>query len=133
MNIVLNVMKKYYTRGYDQIMISVGEGRYTVKLESHKIGNDRLVIITGGEEDHIGSATLIEAKGHLQTMIKKGHKDHIISEKMANIIYDTIGKDLLVVCGIHIDDASKEEIDILMDNAQVCVDIFLKETDGRRS
>ena len=52
---------------------------------------------------------------------------------MANIIYDTIGKDLLVVCGIHIDNASKEEIDILVDNTQACVNIFLKETDGRRS
>ena len=114
-------------------MISAGEGRYTVTLKSHKIGKDRLVIITGGEEEHIGSVTLIEEKGHLQTMIKKGHQDHIVSEKMANIIYDTIGKDLLVICGIHIDDASKEEIDILMDNAQACGDIFLKEIDGRRS
>ncbi len=108
-------------------MISAGEGRYTVTLESYKIGKDRLVIITGGEEKHIGSATLIEEKGHLQTMIKKGHKDHIISEKMANIIYDKIGKDLLVVCGIHIDDASKEEIDILVDNTQVCVDRLLSQ------
>ena len=114
-------------------MISAGEGRYRVNLESYAIGKDRLIIITGGEEEHIGSATLIEAKGHLQTMIKKGHQDHVISEKMANMIYDKIGEDLLVICGIHIDDASKEEIDILVHNAQACVDIFLKETDGRRS
>jgi len=113
-------------------MISAGEGRYTVRLESYNIGKDMLIVITGGEEEHIGSATLIEEKGYLQTMIKKGHQDHVISEKMANIIYDTIEKDLLVVCGIHIDDASKEEIDILIDNAQTGVDIFLKETYGRR-
>jgi len=112
-------------------MISAGEGRYTVILDSHKIGKDRLVIITGGEEKHIGSATLIEEQGRLQTISKRGHKDHIVSEKMANIIYDKIGKDLLVVCGIHIDNASKEEIDILMDNTQACVNIFLKESDGR--
>ena len=113
-------------------MICAGEGRYTVTLKSHKIGKDMLVIITGGEEEHIGSATLIEEKGHLQTMIKKGHTDHIVSERMANIIYDKIGKDLLVVCGIHINDASKEEIDILVDNARECVDRFIsKETDGR--
>ncbi len=114
-------------------MISAGEGRYSVRLESYDIGKDMLIVITGGEEDHIGSATLIETKGHLQTMIKKGHQDHVVSERMANIIYDTIGKDLLVVCGIHIDDASKEEIDILVKHAQACVDTFLKETDGRRS
>ncbi len=108
-------------------MISAGEGRYRVHLESYAIGKDRLVIITGGEEEHMGSATLIEGKGHLQTMIKKGHQDHVISEKMANMIYDKMGEDLLVVCGIHIDDASKEEIEMLVHNAQACVDIFLKE------
>ncbi len=112
-------------------MISAGEGRYMVILNSYKIGKDRLVIITGGEEEHIGSATLIEEQGCLQTISKKGHKDHIVSEKMANIMYDKIGKDLLVVCGIHIDNASKEEIDILINNALACVNIFLKEKDGR--
>jgi len=108
-------------------MISAGEGKYTVRLESYNVGKDRLVIIIGGEEEHIGSATLIEETDHLQTISKQGHKDHIVSEKMANIIYDTIGKDLLVVCGIHIDVASKEEIDILVDNAQACVDRFIEK------
>ncbi len=106
-------------------MISAGEGRYNVILKSYKIGKDRLVIISGGEEEHIGSVTLIESKDHLQTMSKKGHKDHIVSEKMANVIYDKIGKDLLVICGIHIENASKEEIDILVRNAKECVEQFL--------
>ncbi len=113
-------------------MIHAGEGRYRVTLMFFEIGSDRLVIITGGEEAHIGSATLAEEKGHLQTIGKKGHKDHVVSEKVAGIIYDIIGKDLLVVCGIHIDDASKEEIDILVENAQTCANIFAKETNGRR-
>ena len=106
-------------------MISAGKGRYRVRLKSYEIGDDRLIIITGGEKEHIGSATLIEDKDDLQTMIKKGHKDHIVSEKMANIIYDTIEKDLLVICGIHIDDASTEEIDNLVRNAKECVEQFL--------
>ena len=108
-------------------MISAGEGRYTVRLESYNVGKDMLIVIRGGEEDHIGSATLIEERGHLQTIIKKGHQDHVVSEKMANIIYDTIGEDLLVVCGIHINNASKEEIDILVSNAQECVSRFLSQ------
>ncbi|WP_365937970.1 hypothetical protein [Sulfurovum sp.] len=38
------------------------------------------------------------------------------------------GKDLPVVCGMHIDHAGKEEIDILVDHAQKCVDIFLRRS-----
>lgn len=109
-------------------MISAGDGRYSVRLKSYAIGKDRLIVITGGEEEHIGSATLIEGEGHLKTVIKGGHQDHVISEKMANMIYDKMGEDLLVICGIHIDDASKEEIEMLVHNAQECVNIFLKET-----
>ncbi len=108
-------------------MIRAGEGRYSVVLHDYMIGNDRLIVITGGEEAHIGSATLIEKSGDVQTLSKNGHKDYIVSEKMANLIYDTIGKELLVICGIHIDNASKEEIDMLVENAQMCVNIFLKE------
>jgi hypothetical protein len=108
-------------------MISVGEGRYCVNLKCHQIGQDMLVIITGGEEEHIGSSTLVEGKGGLNTISKIGHKDYMVSEKMANTIYNKLGKDLLVVCGIHIDAAESKEIDILFENAQTCVNIFLKE------
>jgi len=88
------------------------------------------VIITGGEKEHIGSATLKEKQEGIQTISKKNHKDYIVAEQLIEVIYDKIKKDSLVVCGIHIDHATKEEIDILVQNAQKCVDIFLKETDG---
>jgi hypothetical protein len=108
-------------------MICVGKGRYGVILEHYQIGRDRLIIIKGGEEEHIGSATLIERGDYLHTISKRGHRDDIVSERMAKIIYDNIEEDILVICGIHIDDATKDEIDILVNNAQECVDIFLKE------
>lgn len=106
-------------------MITAGEGRYKIVLTSQAIGNDLLVIITGGEEEHIGSVTLKQEKESFQTISKKGHKDYMVSERMTGIIYDKIRKDVLVICGIHIEDATKEEIDILVNNAQKCVDIFL--------
>jgi len=108
-------------------MIRVGKGRYGVTLEHYQIGKDRLIIIKGGEEEHIGAVTLIEERCCLHTIRKRGHRDDIISERMAKIIYNSIEDDILVICGIHIDDATKDEIDILVNNAQECVDIFLKE------
>ena len=108
-------------------MIEVGEGRYRVILRSYDVGEDKLLLITGGEEEHIGAATLIERNATISTLIKEGHKEHFISESIAQRVYDNIKKDLLVVCGIHIDKASVEEIDILIDNAKTCVDLFLKK------
>ena len=35
-------------------MIKVGEGRYTVVLTSQAIGDDLLLVIKGGEKEHIG-------------------------------------------------------------------------------
>lgn len=106
-------------------MICVGEGRYRVALQYIHVGRDILVIITGGEEAHIGAASLIEDGAYLQTIKKGGHKDYIVSEKMAKAIYDRMERDLLIVCGIHIEDAAEEEIKRLIDNAEKCVDEFL--------
>ena len=107
-------------------MISVGSGRYEIRLATQMIGKDRLVIITGGEEEHIGAATLMDKRG-MQNLKKQGHEDHLLSEKTARVIFDTMGEDLLVLCGIHIDNARKEEISLLIQNTQKCVDMFLKE------
>ena len=109
-------------------MISAGVGKYIVTLTHFFIGKDLLVIITGGDE-HIGGVSLAE-NNSFSTISKKNHKDNIISNMVAPVIYDTLKKDTLVVCGIHIDDATPQEIDILVSNARECVEEFLKEIDG---
>ena len=109
-------------------MISVGVEKYVVTLTYFFIGKDLLVIITGGDE-HIGGVSLIE-NNSFSTIGKKKHKDNIISNMVAPMIYDALKKDTLVVCGIHIDNATPQEIDILINNAQECVKDFLKEIDG---
>jgi len=112
-------------------MITVGRGRYAVHLEAYSVGNDRLVVITGGEKVHIGSASLAEAGQEVQTISKKGHKDHVVSEQVASFIYYRMKRDTLVVCGIHIDHASPEEIGLLVKNAQQCVTMYLRRNNER--
>lgn len=104
-------------------MLSCGEGRCEVHLRHFEIGNDCLIIITGGDE-HIGAVSLLE-NGHLSTIGKKGHKDDIISNMVISTIYDSLKKDVAVLCGIHIDDATKEEIGTITQNVQSCVEEFL--------
>jgi len=106
--------------------VSVGEGRYRIELECLQIGKDRLFIITSAKEGHIGAVTLIEKKG-LQTLSKQGHRDDIVSQSVAEILHRALGEDIAVVCGIHIDHATKEEIETLVTNAQQCATYYLKE------
>jgi len=111
-------------------MISVGENRTKVNLKYFRIGKDLLVIITGGDE-HIGGVTLSE-DDCCSTLSKRGHKECIITKQIAPRIQNYFKQDVLVVCGIHIDSATSNEINILIDNAQKCVEIFLKENYEKR-
>jgi len=106
-------------------MISIGKDREKVNLKYLRIGKDLLVIITGGDA-HIGGVTLSEDGCH-STLSKRGHKECIITKQIAPRIQNFFKKDVLVICGIHIDNATLNEINVLVANAQKCVEIFLKE------
>jgi hypothetical protein len=106
-------------------MISVGKDKTKVDLRYFRIGKDLLVIITGGDA-HIGAVTLSE-EGCYSTLSKKGHKECVITKQVAPRIQNFFKKDVLVVCGIHIDNATLKEISTLVENAKECVKIFLKE------
>jgi hypothetical protein len=106
-------------------MYSVGVGKYSVTLTYSFIGRDLLVIITGGDE-HIGGVSLKE-NNSFSSLRKIGHKDDIVSNIVASLIYDKMKRDTLVICGIHLNHASQKEIDILVNNAKICVEKFLTQ------
>ncbi len=99
-------------------MITCGEGRYRVWLRSEEIGEDRLYILGGGETPHIGSMVLKEPGKEIQSMILEGHKDNLVMEPIAEKACDKYGKTTVVVGGIHIKDATEEEIDIIVKNCK---------------
>ena len=111
--------------------LSVGEGRYRIELRCLQIGKDRLFIITSAKEGHIGAVTVAEKRG-LQTIGRSGHRDDVVSQSVAEILHRALGEDIAVVCGIHIDHATREEIGILVSNAQQCAIDYLEEKDAKR-
>jgi len=106
--------------------ICVGVGRYAVELRCYLIGRDRLFIITSTKEGHIGAVTLAEKRG-MQTVCRLGHRDDIVSQSIAEVLHLALGEDITVVCGIHIDHATREEIQTLVANAQQCATNYLEE------
>lgn len=99
-------------------MITSGEGKYTVWLKEEHIGTDRLYLVGGGETPHVGGCVIVEP-GKKAYIVKLGsHYDHVVLQPIAEEASRKYQVTAVAVGGIHIDNASKKEIDILIDNCK---------------
>lgn len=105
-------------------MIEVGEGRHKVWLISFVMGEDLLVIIGGGEKPHLGGFSLC-IDGPPISISLLNHKDYLISHEAAERIRKKINRNIIVICGIHIDKATDYDIKILVENSRECINRFL--------
>ena len=105
-------------------MIEFGDDELKVICEYKYIGDDLLVIISN-KNPHIGGVSLF--CNNTYTIKKPNHKDHIISQKIAKQLGEILKKDVLVICGIHIDNATKKQIDLVIKNTEKCIQKLIKE------
>jgi hypothetical protein len=108
-------------------MISVGKEKYKVWLKDEKLDRGIVITVGGGEFSHIGSIVLSEPR---KSRIGKGfsctsqvinirdHKEEKIARMFAEKICLKKNVPVLCVCGIHIHDATKKDIRILVNNAE---------------
>ncbi len=99
-------------------MITYGDGRYRVWLKTQKVGKDRLYILGGGERPHIGGMVVKEPEKEVKSMILEDHKDHLVMVPIAEKASDKYGITAVVLGGIHIEDATKEDIEIIVKNCK---------------
>lgn len=102
-------------------MNTAGEDKYKVWLKEEKLGEERLYILGGGEKPHIGGVVLMEPGKEAQIIKLDGHYDHIVLEPIAKEAVEKYNVKVVAVGGVHVDNASKEEIDILVKNCRELV------------
>jgi len=107
-------------------MISVGEGKYRVWIREEILDNGIILIVGGGEVSHIGSVVLAEPRKKSQVINLPKHKEEKIAREFAEKVCVKRKMPVLCVCGIHIDDATKEDIKILESNSQKLLKKLLK-------
>lgn len=81
-----------------------------ITCRAEKLDQGVHVLLTGGDQSHIGAYTLAEPGREPVTTAFPGHKDQFLSEPWAAALADKTGERTLVVCGIHYDNATKEQI-----------------------
>ena len=99
-------------------MITSGEGKFKVFLEKKKNGEDLIYILGGGERSHIGGVVICEPGKKAQSVRLKGHYDDIVLKPIAEVACKKYNTKVVAVGGVHVDNASQEEIDLLVRNCK---------------
>ena len=99
-------------------MITCGKGKYKVWLKQKMIGDDILFILGGGEKPHIGGMVLCEPGKTPQVLKLHGHYDDVVLKPLAKAACLKFKVTVVAIGGVHIDNATKEEINILVENCK---------------
>ena len=109
-----------------------GKDKYKVKLVAIKSGEDLTVIISGGEKPHIGAIAVSIPRPSLKDSNKvsastsvftlTGHKEDELSKQTAENITKITKKITVVIVGLHIENATFQDIEYLIQNTQKVVD-----------
>ena len=102
-------------------MITSGEGKYKVFLEEKKIGADLIYVLGGGERSHIGGVVICEPGKKPNVVRLEGHYDDIVPQPIAEVACKKFKTKVVAVGGVHVDNASPEEIDLLVKNCKELV------------
>lgn len=109
-----------------------GHGRLRVEAAALCLGEDLLVAITGGTHPHVGSVVVAEPRpSRAQTGLtsttssvinRLGHEDETVARAAADRLARELHRVVVVTAGLHVDNATPEEIAALLKGAVACVD-----------
>lgn len=102
-------------------MLTSGEGKYKVWLQQKKIGDDLIYFLGGGEKSHIGCVVVCEPNKKTKITKFQGHYDHIVLKPIAEAACKKYKTKVVAIGGIHIDNATKEDINILVENSRALI------------
>lgn len=87
---------------------------YPIRAEITKLDDGWEVGILGGCKTHVGAVTLALPDGAVQTVERPEHKDGLISARWAAELAAHLNAPVCVRCGIHYDNAAKEQLAVIM-------------------
>lgn len=104
--------------------------RYEVTATALSCGSDYSVTVCGGTLFHVGAAAVAyHMNDRLEVVVDKlivpEHKDHFAAHIFAEHMAKTLRCNISVSAGIHIDDASRDEIELLLKNCRLCCDLLI--------
>ena len=113
-----------------------GTGDHRVDLQATFSGADATVVIAGGDSPHIGAVALATPRKSLtgdgsnsasaSVLCLTGHMEDELARSIALKLSRSWACHVTVVAGLHIDDASGEDIRILSSHTEELVEVLLE-------
>jgi hypothetical protein len=101
----------------------VSEGRFKIQALVQKVGQDVLVSMWGGTLPHIGAVGMATPRPSLRdpkkmsatssTFTYVGHKEDAVVKRISELLASRLKTKVVVSAGIHWDDLTSREIDII--------------------
>lgn len=110
---------------YSKYYAQAGEGKYLIRATATFLGSDISVSVGGGTLEHIGAVSLgvyepIRNSATLSTISVHTHRDDAVASYFAKTISRELKCTVSVAAGIHVDDATEDEIMLLRNNSMIC-------------
>lgn len=105
---------------------------YPIYAEIKRLDDGWDVGIFGGCSTHVGAVTLAEPGGALQTMERPHHKDSFVSIRWATKLSEFLQADVCVRCGIHYDNATKEQLAVITAACEELLQDLIRGLDEER-
>lgn len=123
-----------------QITVTYGDGKYAIRIDGFCTGGRGIcAFMTGGISPHNGGTVVANPrlKSNAKTADDRtadiwvscipGHKDTEIGAPVAKLIAVRVNEAISLTIGIHIDHASREEVDLLCANCKAAAERFILE------
>lgn len=109
----------------EYLSAKVGEGSFAVEACCCILGNDISVSVGGGTAPHIGAVSLavyepLRDSATVSTVTVHTHRDDAVASYFAKEISREMKCTVTVSAGLHVDDAGRNEIELLQKNSAEC-------------
>ena len=120
----------------------VSKGRFKIQALVQRVGQDILVSMWGGTIPHIGAVGMATPRPSLRdpkkmsatcsTFTYVGHKEDVVVKKVSELLAGRLKTKVVVSAGIHWDDLTSSEIDIIAKLTQKLSAQILKKFEASR-
>ncbi len=108
------------------ITLTAQENRVALHMRALFMGQDLCILLDGGHKPHIGAVSTAHPDKQ-ETFCLPSHKEDILATDIALTLQQEFGCTVTCLCGIHLQDITRHEIDVVYRLSQELVQKLIHE------